>query len=76
MDEKMNRKNNIAKAQFEIIQITGQLSGDVKNILTSEEKTSVIQSVSNVNKELTSLVLSIHKLSDSLKLDFNKIIGG
>lgn len=76
MEEKINRKSRITKAQFDMIKITGRISGEVKDILTSEDKSKILQSVENVNNELTALALSMRELSDALNLDFNKIIGG
>ena len=76
MEEKIDRKSRITKAQFDMIKITGRISGEVKDILTSEDKSKILQSVENVNNELSALASSIHELSDALNLDFNKIIGG
>ena len=66
----------MVQAQFDMIEITGRISGEVKDILTNNEKSKILQSIENVNNELSALVSSIHELSDALNLDFNKIIGG
>lgn len=76
MEEKIDRKSRITKAQFDMIKITGRISGEVKDILTSEDKSKILQSVENVNNELSALASSMHELSDALNLDSNKIIGG
>lgn len=76
MEEKIDRKSRITKAQFDMIKITGRISGEVKDILTSEDKSKILQSVEIVNNELSALASSMHELSDALNLDFNKIIGG
>ena len=76
MEEKMSRENRMVQAQFDMIEITGRISGEVKDILTNNEKSKILQSIENVNNELSALVWSIHELSDALNLDFNKIIGG
>lgn len=76
MEEKISRENRIVEAQFDMIEITGRISGEVKDILTNNEKSKILQSIENVNNELSALVSSIHELSDALNLDFNKIIGG
>ena len=76
MEEKIDRKSRITKAQFDMIKITGRISGEVKDILTSEDKSKILQSVENGNNELSALASSMHELSDALNLDFNKIIGG
>lgn len=76
MEEKMSRENRMVQAQFDMIEITGRISGEVKDILTNNEKSKILQSIENVNNELSALVSSIHELSDALNLDFNKIIGG
>lgn len=75
MEEKMSRENRMVQAQFDMIEITGRISGEVKDILTNNEKSKILQSIENVNNELSALVSSIHELSDALNLDFNKIIG-
>ena len=76
MEEKIYRKSRITKAQFDMIKITGRISGEVKDILTSEDKSKILQSVEIVNNELSALASSMHELSDALNLNFNKIIGG
>lgn len=76
MEEKIDRKSRITKAQFDMIKITGRISGEVKDILTSEDKSKILQSVEIVNNELSALASSMHELSDALNLNFNKIIGG
>ena len=76
MEEKISRENRIVQAQFDMIEITGRISGEVKDILTNNEKSKILQSIENVNNDLSALVSSIHELSDALNLDFNKIIGG
>ena len=75
MEEKIDRKSRITKAQFDMIKITGRISGEVKDILTSEDKSKILQSVEIVNNELSALASSMHELSDALNLNFNKIIG-
>ena len=76
MEEKISRENRMVQAQFDMIEITGRISGEVKDILTNNEKSKILLSIENVNNELSALVSSIHELSDALNLDFNKIIGG
>lgn len=71
MEEKMSRENRMVQAQFDMIEITGRISGEVKDILTNNEKSKILQSIENVNNELSALVSSIHELSDALNLDFN-----
>ena len=44
MEEKIDRKSRITKAQFDMIKITGRISGEVKDILTSEDKSKILQS--------------------------------
>ena len=75
MEEKISRENRMVQAQFDMIEITGRISGEVKDILTNNEKSKILQSIENVNNELSALISSIHELSDALNLDFNKIIG-
>ena len=74
MEEKIDRKSRITKAQFDMIKITGRISGEVKDILTSEDKSKILQSVENVNNELSALASSMHELSDALNEEVLKEI--
>lgn len=76
MRENMSRKDKITKAQFDIIQTTGKISGEVKDILTYEDRNKIIECIGNVNENLKELISGIRDLSEALNLDFNKIIGG
>ena len=76
MSENMSRKDKITKAQFDIIQTTGKISGEVKDILTYEDRNKIIECIGNVNENLKELISGIRDLSEALNLDFNKIIGG
>ena len=76
MEEKISRENRMVQAQFDMIEITGRISGEVKDILTNNEKGKILQSIENINNDLSALASSMHELSDALNLDFNKIIGG
>ena len=76
MEEKISRENRMVQAQFDMIEITGRISGGVKDILTNNEKGKILQSIENINNDLSALASSMRELSDALNLDFNKIIGG
>lgn len=76
MEEKISRENRMVQAQFDMIEITGRISGEVKDILTNNEKGKILQSIENINNDLSALASSMRELSDALNLDFNKIIGG
>ena len=60
MEEKISRENRMVQAQFDMIEITERISGEVKDILTNNEKSKILQSIENVNNELSALVSSIH----------------
>lgn len=76
MEEKISRENRMVQAQFDMIEITGRISGEVKDILTNNEKGKILQSIENINNDLSALASNMRELSDALNLDFNKIIGG
>ena len=47
MEEKISRENRMVQAQFDMIEITGRISGEVKDILTNNEKSKILQSIEN-----------------------------
>lgn len=76
MDNKISRKELLTEAQLAMIQTTGKISGEVKEILTCEDKNKMLQSIDKINSNLKELIVEIFDISNALNLDFNKIIGG
>lgn len=72
----MNREETMIEAQFKMIEITGKLSGYVKDIISSEEKMEMIEKINQIDENLKKLMKEVYKMSDALNLDFQQIIGG
>ena len=75
MDKKLSRIEQLTEAQLVIIQITGKISGKVKDILMCQDKNEMMNNIEYINKALKQLIQQIYDISDALNLDFNKIIG-
>ena len=74
MDKKLSRIEQLTEAQLVIIQITGKISGKVKDILMCQDKNEMMDNIEYINKALKQLIQQIYDISDALNLDFNKII--
>lgn len=75
MDKKLSRREQLTEAQLVMIQITGKISGKVKDILMCQDKNEMMDNIEYINKALKQLIQQIYDISDALNLDFNKIIG-
>lgn len=64
----------MTEAQLVMIQITGKISGKVKDILMCQDKNEMMDNIEYINKALKQLIQQIYDISDALNLDFNKII--
>ena len=71
-----SREEQLLNSQFSIIQITGKLSSNVKDILYINERNERLDKISKVKDDLKSLVMEISKMSNSLNLDINEILEG
>ena len=74
MDKKLSRREQLTEAQLVMIQITGKISGKVKDILMCQDKNEMMDNIEYINKALKQLIQQIYDISDALNLDFNKII--
>lgn len=73
---KMSRRNKLLDSQFKMIEVTGKISGDVKDILYLENKDERLKRIQSLKGILKELVLEIYNMSDSLNIDFREIIEG
>ena len=73
---KMSRRNKLLDSQFKMIEVTGKISGDVKDILYLENKDKRLKRIQSLKGILKELVLEIYNMSDSLNIDFREIIEG
>ena len=73
---KMSRRNKLLDSQFKMIEVTGKISGDVKDILYLENKDERLKRNQSLKGILKELVLEIYNMSDSLNIDFREIIEG
>lgn len=76
MDKKVSRKELLTEAQMAMIQTTGKISGEVKDIIICDNKDKMLEGIENINNNLKELVLEIRDIANALNLDFNEIIGG
>ena len=76
MEKLVSREEQLTKAQFAMISTTGKISGEVKDILTCDDKNKMIESIDEINKNLKDLIAEVYEISKALNLDFNQIIGG
>ena len=73
MENNLSIKNKLTEAQMGIISATGKLSGDVQEILISNDET--IKNLKNINNNLKDLVYQIYQICYVLNLNFEDIIG-
>ena len=73
---KMSRRNKLLDSQFKMIEVTGKISGDVKDILYLENKDERLKRIQSLKGIIKELVLEIYNMSDSLNIDFREIIEG
>ena len=60
MENNLSIKNKLTEAQMGIISATGKLSGDVQEILISNDET--IKNLKNINNNLKDLVYQIYQI--------------
>lgn len=70
----MSKREQLIDAEFGIIQATGKISGNIKNILYLEDLEERKNNIEKVKGNLESLYTEMLKLSDALKIDLDEII--
>ena len=70
----MSKREQLIDAEFGIIQATGKISGNIKNILYLEDLEERNSNIEKVKENLGDLYTEILKISDALKIDFEEIV--
>lgn len=71
-----NKREQLIDAEFKMIEATGKLSGNIKDILYLEDINDRRERIQLVENNLQDVLVSIFAISDALKLDFDKILKG
>ena len=70
----MSKREQLIDAEFGIIQATGKLSGNIKNILYLEDLEERKSNIEKVKENLSDLYKEMLSISDALRIDFNDIV--
>ena len=70
----MSKREQLIDAEFGIIQATGKISGNVKNILYLEDLDERKSNIEKVKDNLKDLYVEMLKISDALRIDLDEII--
>lgn len=70
----MSKREQLIDAEFGIIQTTGKISANVKNILYLEDLEERKSHIEKVKENLGELYEEMLKMSDALKIDLEEII--
>lgn len=68
------KREQLIDAEFGIIQTTGKISENVKNILYLENLDERKSNIECVKENLGDLLVEMAKVSDALRIDFDEII--
>lgn len=71
---KQSKREQLIDAEFGIIQTTGKISENVKNILYLEDLEERKSNIEKVKDNLSNLYEEMLKMSEALRIDFNEII--
>lgn len=69
-----SKREQLIDAEFGIIQATGKISANVKNILYLEDLEERKSNIEKVKENLGNLYIEMQRLSDALRIDFDEII--
>ena len=70
----MSKREQLIDAEFGIMQTTGKISANVKNILYLEDLEERKSHIEKVKENLGELYEEMLKMSDALKIDLEEII--
>jgi len=68
------KREQLIDAEFGIMQSTGKISGNIKNILYLEDLEERKSNIEKVKENLGELYREMLSLSDALRIDFDEII--
>lgn len=69
-----SRREQLIDAEFGIIQSTGKISANVKNILYLEDLEERKANIEKVRENLGNLYVDMQRLSDALRIEFDEIV--
>lgn len=70
----MSKREQLIDAEFGIIQATGKISGNIKNLLYLEDLEERKSNIEKVKENLGDLYKEMLRVSDALRIDFDEII--
>lgn len=69
-----NKREQLIDAEFGIMELTGKISGNVKDILYLENIDKRKENISKIEENLGELFVEMIRMSDALRLNFDEII--
>ena len=69
-----SKREQLIDSEFGIIQTTGKISENVKNILYLEDLEERKSNIESVKKNLSNLYKEMAKMSEALRIDLDEII--
>ena len=69
-----SKREQLIDAEFGIMQATGKISRNVKNILYLENLEERKSNIEDVKQNLSKLYTEMLRMSDALRIDFDEII--
>ena len=69
-----NKREQLIDAQFMLMQISGDISGNVKDVLYLEDIHERRRKIQDIKHNLEKLVDDIYVISDALRIDFDDVI--
>jgi len=70
----MSKREQLIDAEFGIIQATGKISGNIKNLLYLEDLEERKANIQKVKENLEDLYREMLSLSEALRIDFDEIV--
>ena len=71
---KESKREQLIDAEFGIMQTTGKISGNIKNILYLEDLEERKANIEKVKENLGDLYAEMSRISEALRIDLNEII--
>lgn len=69
-----NKREQLIDAQFMLMQISGEISGNVKDVLYLENINERRRKIQDIKHNLEKLIDNIYIISDALRIDFKDVI--
>ena len=70
----MSKREQLIDAEFGIIQATGKISGNIKDLLYLEDLEERKANIQKVKENLEDLYREMLSLSEALRIDFDEIV--